>query len=445
MAATGAAPIDVRATFAQARKHVLDSGLMLLFRLSSALVGIVIYAVCMRKYGPDALGKYAYVVALCQFFAPLLVSGIEPILVRELVRRRDEKLELLGSAVMLLLMTTCIAAGAPMLYVLATDSADRDIVYMAAGLTISMLPNCLLVLMAFLRAESKITLATTCGIVGVLGSAVVRVAIVLWGKPLYFVTAAAILEPLISAVMLLVIYRRYYGPVSNWQFSWPSMRSLFRLGWSAVLAGLVVTLFFRITHVMLKSLSSFDQVGYYAVAFQMFTFLNFLPNSVLAVLYPRLLQLYQASKARYLDAIRTVYVLVTLAGAILCVLVWLLIHPSIVLVFGAASAPAAPVAIAMAVANLFSFSGAVRGQVIYIEHHPVYHVYNSLLGLAVLVPLNLVLIPMAGALGAAISVAIACFVSAVASSWVFPALRSTGADQALAFIGMRRRMPAGTS
>jgi O-antigen/teichoic acid export membrane protein len=96
----------------------------------------------------------------------------------------------------------------------------------------------------------------------------------------------------------------------------------------------------------------------------------------------------------------------------------------------------------MALANLFTFSGAVRSQVIYIEHRPLYHVYSTLLGLVVLIPANLLLIPQLGAVGAAMGVAAACFVSAVASSWVFPALRVTGLDQALAFLGIKRRIAA---
>ncbi len=101
-----------------------------------------------------------------------------------------------------------------------------------------------------------------------------------------------------------------------------------------------------------------------------------------------------------------------------------------------------PVAIAMAVANVFTFSGAVRSQVIYIEHKPLYHVYNTVLGFIVLIPLNFLLIPRYGALGAAEAVACSCFVSAIASSWIIPDLRDTALDQALAFLGIRRRAVA---
>jgi O-antigen/teichoic acid export membrane protein len=302
-------------------RHVFDGGLMLLYRLSSSFAGIVIYAVSMRTYGPSMLGKYAYAATVTGMLAPLLISGVDPMLVRELVRRQADKLDLLGSAFALVLLTTLAAVGIPLLYVIATDYGDRELIYMVVGLSVGLLPNCVLVLMSLFRAESRITLATVCGLAGVLASAAVRVALVLSGKPLYFVTAAATLDPLISSVMLLAAYKRHCGSVFAWRVSRASLVQLFHLSWSAVLSSFIVTVFFRITHVMLKALSTYDQLGYYAVAFQMFTVLNFLPSSVLGVVYPRLVQLHQSNRPRYLDALRTLYVSVTVGGLVICVAV----------------------------------------------------------------------------------------------------------------------------
>jgi O-antigen/teichoic acid export membrane protein len=420
--------------------YALHMALMVFYRLSSAIGGILVFSICMRNYGAGSVGKYAYTVALCQIIAPLLVGGVDPILVRELVRRPNDRLDLLGSAFLLVFGTTVVTAGIPVVYAWLTESRDPSIFYMALGLSVGLLPNCGLVLMSLFRAESRITLVAVCGLTGVVVCAIVRVALVLLGKPLYYVTAATILEPLLTVVMLLAAYRRRYGSPFAWQVSRESMRTLFELSWPAVLSSFIVNLFFRTTHLMLQALSTFEQLGYYAIAFQMFTVLNFIPNSALAVVYPRLVELHQKSAGRYLESVRTTYVAVTLTGLAICVAVWLWVEPVITLVFGAKSAPAAPVAVAMAVANLFAFSGSVRGQVIYIEHKPIYHVYNTLLGFVALIPLNFVLIPQWGAVGAALSVAAACLVSGVASSWVFPRLRSTGIDQTLAFFAIRRRL-----
>jgi PST family polysaccharide transporter len=415
---------------------------MLLYRLSAPLAGVVIYAFSMRIYGPESLGKYAYATTMCNLLAPLLVAGIDPLLVRELVRHPDQRQELMGSAFVLALMSTAAAVGIPALYVLATDHSDPLLIYMVLGLSLGLLPNSVLVLMSFFRAVSRTTLSTSCGLVGVALGSGVKIYVVLTHKPIYLVAAASILDPLVCGLALLFVYSRRFGSVWQWQMTRSSVRTLFLLSWSGVLASFIVTLFFRFSHLMLKSLGSYEELAYYAIAFQMFSVLNFLPGSVLAVIYPRLVELHQSNRARYLHVLRTCYVGASLAGMVILVAVWLFVGPIIVALFGQKSAPAVPVAIAMAVANVFTFSGAVRSQVIYIEHKPLYHVYNTVLGFIVLIPLNFLLIPRYGALGAAEAVACSCFVSAIASSWIIPDLRDTALDQALAFLGIRRRAVA---
>jgi PST family polysaccharide transporter len=412
---------------------------MLLYRLGGSLVGVAIYAMAMRTYGPELLGKYAYASAVCNILAPLLVGGLDPMLVRELVRRPGQTAELMGSALTLVLISTALAVGIPSLYVFATDRTDQVLVYMVAGLSIGLLPNAILVLMSYFRATSKVMLATLCGLLGVAVGAAFKVYVVYTHKPLYWVTAASFLDPAVSGLALLLAYTRRIGSVFRWRISREAIRGLFVLSWAGVLASFVVMLFFRFTHVMLKSLGSYEQLAYYAIAFQMFSVLNFVPGSALAVIYPRLVHLHQKDYARYLDVIRTCFVVATLAGIAIVVGVWLFAAPALRLVFGPQSVPAAPIAVVMAIANVFTFSGAVRSQVIYIEHKPVYHIYNTALGFVVLIPLNYLLIPSFGAVGAASAVAAACFVSSVASSWMLPDLRRTGLDQFLAFAGIKRR------
>ena len=75
---------------------------------------------------------------------------------------------------------------------------------------------------------------------------------------------------------------------------------------------------------------------------------------------------------------------------------------------------------------LANFSGAVRGQVIFIVNRPNLHVVNALVGLAVLVPADFILIPLYGALGGAVAVAVASFASSMLTSFLFAETSSVG-------------------
>src|SRR3982074_1702047 len=228
-------------------RRLLDSGLMLLYRLSAPMAGLGIYALSMRIYGPELLGKYAYATTMCNMLAPLLVSGVDPLLVRELVRHPERRLELMGSAFVLVLISTAASVCIPSLYILAADQGDTMLLYMVLGLSLGLLPNSMLVLMSLFRATSRTALSTMCGLLGVVIASGFKIYVVVTHKPLYLVTAASILDPLISGLALLVAYKRQFGSVLQWRISRAAVGELFRLSWSGVLASFIVTLFFRLT------------------------------------------------------------------------------------------------------------------------------------------------------------------------------------------------------
>src|SRR3984893_18342854 len=137
------------------------------FLLAGPVRGAVIYALSMRTYGPELLGKYAYATTMCNMLAPLLVSGVDPLLVRELVRYPERRLELMGSAFVLVLISTAASVCIPSLYILGADHGDTMLLYMVWGLSLGLLPNSMLVLMSLFRATSKTALSTICGLLGV--------------------------------------------------------------------------------------------------------------------------------------------------------------------------------------------------------------------------------------------------------------------------------------
>ena len=76
-----------------------------------------------------------------------------------------------------------------------------------------------------------------------------------------------------------------------------------------------------------------------------------------------------------------------------------------------------------AISTLFNFSVSVRCRSIDIANSTQYHVWTSLLGIAILVPISVVVIPHYGAPGAAACIAISLLFSAVATTFFLPAIR----------------------
>ncbi|MGH7124523.1 MAG: polysaccharide biosynthesis C-terminal domain-containing protein, partial [Stellaceae bacterium] len=173
------------------------------------------------------------------------------------------------------------------------------------------------------------------------------------------------------------------------------------------------------THLMLGWLASYRDVGLYSVAFQLIQIPNVLPTIVLTTCYPRLVALKDEQPARYLEYLDKLLSFFSLAGWALVAAILLLGDWGVTHLFGRGFAGSGPVLLLLSVSTLVNFSGAVRGQVIFIANRPNLHVANALIGLAVMVPANLLLIPRYGAVGGAAAVVIASFVASMLTSFLF--------------------------
>lgn len=183
-----------------------------------------------------------------------------------------------------------------------------------------------------------------------------------------------------------------------------------------------------------------NEVGQYAVAFQIVQLTNMLPLVISSAIYPRLVILHAEDPARYRHVLRGLLVWITGAGYALVLGAYLLGPPVLHAVFGMKFDRAADILVVLCISTVFNFSGAVRALFININGITKYHLFNATLGLAVLAPADLIFIPGSGGLGAAGAAAVATFVSGILSSLLLSRTRGFGFDQLRALLLYRRGM-----
>jgi O-antigen/teichoic acid export membrane protein len=165
-------------------------------------------------------------------------------------------------------------------------------------------------------------------------------------------------------------------------------------------------------------------VGQYAVAFQIAQLFLVLPTVCFGAIYPRLVHLHTHDPARYRTVLNICYYGFTLMGYAIMVFCWLFGRQLIHAAFGSKYDLAGQIVVVLAIANIFSFSGAVRGLSITITNSTHYHIWNVLAGLLIVVPTSWFIIPIYGALGAAVCISFAYFVSGVCTTFFLRKVRA---------------------
>jgi PST family polysaccharide transporter len=254
-------------------------------------------------------------------------------------------------------------------------------------------------------------------------------------------------EQITLVVLLVLAYERTGQQLTRWSSTLATRRLLWRQSLPSMVSAIVVQLFFRLNFLMLGSLyrdpgKSLSELGQYGLAFQIVQLSNIIPVVLFSVIYPRLVGLRTEDATRYREVLRTLLVWITGLGYALVIAAYVFGPPVLHMLFDSKFDRAASILVVLCASTVFNFSGAVRAQYINIDGITRYHLFNAVLGLAVLAPASYYLIPRYGGLGAAWSAAIATFVSGVLSSLFLSATRSFGRDQLRALLLMRSQAAA---
>ncbi|MEM6851266.1 MAG: flippase [Pseudomonadota bacterium] len=404
-------------------------------------LSFLVYALMARTYGAEIFGLYSYAQSIVYLFAPFLALGAEAVLVRELVRRPEERGAILGSAFGMLTLATLGAVLIPIGLIALLRPGDGAALMVGTALALSFVPNAFFVIEHLFKAEVRAKLIATARTIAMGTSAAAKLFLIWREAPIFYVAAAVALETCVLACAYGYFYLTRVKDVGAWRFTWPQARLIASQSVPAMVAAVAVTAFFRISQINLGQFAGYGEVAEYAVAFQIIQVVWMAPTIFFSAVYPRLVQIDAESDAA-LDVVnRRLLLGFALASYGIAAGLILFGGPILTLTFGPEFANSQVTLAILAASSAFVFSGAVRGRYIFLKDAPIYHLYNTAIGLAVLLPLNWALIPRYGDQGAAMSVAAGLLASAVLSSFAFAKTRAFGRDQisALLLLPLLRR------
>jgi O-antigen/teichoic acid export membrane protein len=395
-------------------------------RFTYLVVIFFVFPIVARAYGPEALGRYSLAQTIVSLVTPFLAAGAEAIVIRDLVRRREDRGPIAGSAALLLSLFTVPTVLAPIVYAHVAFAGDPVMVRLVFWLAIAFVPSPVYVIDFLWRAEMRPKFATVPRLLILPAALVAKAVAAIAGFSIVTIGAITAAEAWISASVVMIVYLVKRRPEERWGLDREALRALLPQMLPAMVSSLVGLIFLRITHLMLGWLSDYREVGIYSTAFQLIQLPNILPGIVLSTCYPRLVALKEEHPARYREYLDKLLSFFSLTGWGLVVAILLFGDWGVARVFGPGFAGSGPVLLLLGVSTVLNFSGMVRGQVIFIANRPKLHVVNALVGLAVMVPADLVLIPRYGALGGAAAVALASFAASMLSSFLFTETSSIG-------------------
>lgn len=356
-----------------------------------------------RYLGPESYGQLSLAGAIVSIAAGLATLGLDPILVRELVRRPDATGVLLGSALTVRLGATALAFAGCLAVALMLPAKDTTPLLVAVS-ALALLPQPWTVIDAAFQATENNRQPVIARFVASLGAAAGRIAAILAGAGLLIFALLAVLEPVLAALgMSRRLNRDPRLSALHWRSDRQTCRLLLAAGWPLLLSGLLVTINMQMGRLLLSAYSDDTQTGLYAAASRLTECLYVIPVIIGTVMMPRLIAAADASADEYRRTLQEVYNFCSLLLLPLCLLTSAGASELTGLLFGPAYSEAGPVLAVHVWTAMLVAHVSIRSR-----HYAVRHAQRRIAllaagGCCAEWLLGVWLVPRAGALGAALA------------------------------------------
>ena len=415
---------------------ISNSGWLIADRLVRLIVGLLMTVWIARYLGPEEFGLWNYAIAFTAIFSAFSTLGLDSIVVRELVRAPSLRDELLGTAFALkvagglvCLVVTAVAIG----YARPAEPLTAALVFISAGGFVFQSTS--VIDMYFQsRMQSKFTVYATN--LAFLIVAIVKVVLLISSAKLIAFALAGLAEAMLSAVFLVLCFRRCVSGEIAWRWSRDIALNLLRDSWPLILAGLSVMIYMRIDQIMIGEILGNSSVGVYSVAMRISELWYFLPGAIVSSVYPGLIACREIDPKLYLLRLQRLFGAVIWLGIAIAVFITLGGQLIVEGLFGQSYVDATEPLQIHVWGGIFVGLGIASGIWFAAENLARYSLYRTLSGCVLNVSLNVIAIPKFGVSGAALSTVL----SQVLATFVFDI--ATARTRELFFIKLRSFNPA---
>lgn len=369
-------------------------------RASNALFLFLLTLVVSRQLGPALFGVFSFLTAVVVSANCFSSLGLDTWMVREVTKTPSQGKQYLSNILGLKIGMSLVTIALVFLIFRTTDLPQTtlnllcilliSLLFNTVSQTLWHYGNCFkeFVYHSVLWAASNIIKAG-------LGIALVLLFHEL--EPLIWGIVAAEAAALILS--FYVIHHRFGPFVPEFQFTvWKDF-----LGRSAPIAlGMIFSvLYFRLDIVMLQLMTEEKVVGFYSAAYKLFEVAVVLPHSFMLVLFPTLVEEYHSDQSQFKSRFRRALIVYSLIGGGIALVLWGFSHRIITFIYGDQYLSSIEVLDILSGAILLFFINFLLSNILITSGLERVNTWSLVGATGLNITLNLALIPLYGAMGAA--------------------------------------------
>ena len=315
-------------------KYFKNTSWLFAEKILRMVVGLFVGIWVARYLGPEQFGLFSYAQSFVGLFTAFATLGLDGIVVRELVKDKSRRDELIGSAFWLKLIGAFVVLIilAIAIHFTSNDSYTNYLVFIIASATIFQSFN---VIDFYFQSKVLSKYVVYANVISLFITSLIKVTLILNEAPLIAFAWVVLFDSFVLAVGLMCLFlKNSTFRIWNLTFKRETAISLLKDSWPLIFGLIGVSIYSRIDQIMIKEMLDSEAVGYYSVAVRLTEMWLFITTALTTTFFPAIINAKKQDEALYLDRIQNLYNLLTRISVTLCILMMLFSDFIIQLLFG---------------------------------------------------------------------------------------------------------------
>lgn len=393
------------------QKYFKNTGWLMFGKVLSLLAGIFI----AKFLGPRDFGDLSFATAFTAIIAAVGTLGLDSFIIREIIDNPHKKDEILGTSFWMRIgVSVFLVPASVLIYILFRSFSDQpgtELTLIVTFCASALFFKAFNIIDSYFQSQVKSKYVVQVQNICLIISSLIKISFVILELPLVYFAFALVIDGLMLATGLVIIYHSQNLNIGKWNFNFIRAKALLSQSWPLILAAVMITLYMQIGILMLKSFGGSTQAGIYSAAARISEAWYFIPTAIVTSVFPAIIHARKTDPHRYQKRLQNLYDLLVVISIPVALFVSLGADTFINFLYGDKFDGAGIILSVHIWSGVFVFLGSASSQYLLAEGFTMISFYRTATGAVVNILLNLWLIPLYGGLGASIATLIAYFVA----------------------------------
>lgn len=382
-------------------RFLQNTGWMAFAQIYQMVISLFIGVISARYLGPTNYGTINYAASYISFFTIFCALGLEGIVVKEIISKREQEGIILGSGIAMRLIAGVLSMIAVCVIVYFLNPNDSVL------LTVTFLQSIILPFNAFhlidmwyqSKLNSKVSTIIRC--ISYTLMSLYKIYLLITGKSVEWFAFSTSLDSLLIALMFMLMYRK--NGTRKLKFDYNTSKELLLQSYHLIISTMMAVLYSQMDRVMIGKMMTQTDVGFYTAAATICNMWVFIPQAFANSARPVIMELKDKDSNMYIRRLKQLMGFIFWIGALFSIVFTVMADFIIHVLYGDAYTMAKGPLIILIWSTVFSSLSYPRSIWMICENKQNYTKYILIWGVILNLILNNYGIKYLGIIGAAIA------------------------------------------